>query len=227
VAFVDGLLSDAAFVEDVARFTALIDPHGASNALGQCLIKLAAPGVPDFYQGAEVWHQRLVDPDNRGPVDFAALRGRLGRLREDPRPAGERASALLDRYVDGDIKLLVTACGLDLRRKNAALFAEGDYVPLEGEPHALAFARTRPGSAPVLALATRLPRTLLVASELEHAQFCVGAVWRGRRIRMPRVLAGDYEDVLTGETVAVNEHLPLERAFARLPIALLRRRGPA
>lgn len=218
VAFVEGMLVDDEFVTDVVAFCRELDPHGASNSLVQVLLKLAAPGVPDFYQGSEVWHQRLVDPDNRVPIDLNALRGRLHRLREDARPKAARARDALTRFEDGDIKLLLTAEGLLLRRNASRLFLQGGYVALAADDHALAFARTLEREV-VIAVGARLPRTLLAGKRA----FATGAHFEERRLRLPRSLHGAYEDVVTGARVFLEESTPLAVVLAELPVALLRR----
>lgn len=217
-AFVDGMTRDAAFVEDVVAFTKRLDPHGASNALTQTVLKLLAPGIPDFYQGSEAWHLRLVDPDNRVPVDFSELKGRLKNLREDGRSKKERATFCLENYATGDIKLLLTSEGLALRRAMPRLFANGNYLPLESDAHAIAFARTFEGQA-VIGIGTRLPFRLLDGEN----GFASGAKVRSRRLRVPRSLIGDYTDILTGESVTIEESTPLERVLSNLPFAILRR----
>ncbi len=119
------------------------------NALAQTLLKLTCPGVPDIYQGQELWDLSLVDPDNRRPVDFE-LRERT--LTEIERRLAEESKAslarsLLDGWEDGAIKMYLTHTVLDLRRRYPELFLEGDYVPLrvggEGSDRVVAFARVR------------------------------------------------------------------------------------
>ena len=105
--------------------------HGALNSLSQLLLKIASPGVPDFYQGTELWDFSLVDPDNRRPVEF---RKRVRLLKDikkrESKNPGALISELLAGWEDGLIKLYVTYKALDFRRKHRDLFLEGDYVPL-------------------------------------------------------------------------------------------------
>ncbi len=124
-AFVEGVLSDPAFVSDLEAFvTPLIEP-GRINALSQTLIKLTAPGIPDLYQGTELWNLSLVDPDNRRPVDFALRRALLDELtRLSPED-------ILTRMDEGLPKLWVIRQVLHLRRRRPALFGPaGAYRPL-------------------------------------------------------------------------------------------------
>jgi (1->4)-alpha-D-glucan 1-alpha-D-glucosylmutase len=157
----------AGFLESFRPFATRVARAGAVNSLAQLVLKLASPGVPDFYQGSELWDLNLVDPDNRAPVDFALRRRLLEGL--EPVLSGsaphrsELARALLDRWEDGAIKLYVTACGLRLRRERPAPFRDADYLPLrvsgEAAPHVVALARVA-GDDAVLAIAPRLVATL-------------------------------------------------------------------
>src|SRR5262249_22105388 len=126
------------------RFTGRITPYGWSNSLGQKLIQLTMPGVPDTYQGTELWDNSLVDPDNRRPVDFAARRELLAPLDEGwlPRVAGAGAA-----------RLRVPGGALGWGRAGPELFASS--TPIEAGEHVVAFDR---GGA--VTVATRLPLTL-------------------------------------------------------------------
>jgi (1->4)-alpha-D-glucan 1-alpha-D-glucosylmutase len=142
---VDRIYDDPALAGEVAGFAESITPPGWSNALGQKVVQLAMPGVPDVYQGTELWDLSLVDPDNRRPVDFAARRELLARIDDGWLPPVDATGAA---------KLLVTSRTLRLRRRRPELF--GGYRPIFAEgrvgEHALAFDR---GGA--VAVATRLP----------------------------------------------------------------------
>jgi (1->4)-alpha-D-glucan 1-alpha-D-glucosylmutase len=152
--FVDACLAGAGAARFLPSFLGFLDraaPIGMVNGLAQAALKIGSPGVPDFYQGTELWDHSLVDPDNRRPVDFAVRARMLAEL--EPiftAPAGERRRALaelLENWTDGRAKLFLTACGLRRRREDPELFLEGAYVPLASEgKHAekvVAFARTR------------------------------------------------------------------------------------
>ncbi|KAA5607340.1 malto-oligosyltrehalose synthase [Roseospira marina] len=124
--FVRGVLSanvGGAFVADMAAFVARLAPAGIVNALAQTTLRLTVPGVPDLYQGTDLWDFSLVDPDNRRPVDFVA---RARWLAEGARP-----SERMETWRDGRVKQALIAALLDLRTSNPNLFAFGDYVPLE------------------------------------------------------------------------------------------------
>ncbi len=144
------VLADEELAADVAGFVALVRPPGWSNSLGQKLVQLTMPGVPDLYQGSELWDLSLVDPDNRRPVDFAQRRELLARIDAGWQP---------DVDESGAAKLLVVTRALRLRRDRPDLF--DGYRPLwavgPGAGHVVAFAR---GGGRLVAVATRLPLTL-------------------------------------------------------------------
>ena len=184
---------------------------GLYNALSQLLLKLCSPGVPDFYQGQEIWDFSLVDPDSRRPVDYALRRKMLARLRKDvgrnDRYLLSLAGELARNPRDPQIKLLVTWRALQFRRQHAALFHHGEYVPLqvEGEKaaHVCAFARRLPASPEAaakiaVAVAPRLIAQLTPATDSLPAA-AVGTVGLGRHAdRSRRQLAGDAQKHLYG-----------------------------
>lgn len=204
------------FVSAFLPFQARIAERGVVNSLAQVALKLAAPGVPDIFQGSELWNLRLVDPDNREPIDFERSRELLHQLeawldvetlqppptghpqpdtRNPKPPAGaDRLAAIedmLDHWIDGRIKLFLTAACLRWRRPNHDLFATGDYVPLDTETGdttpagIVAFCRRSAHSVVLVAV----PRfCALLSSELRRLP--VGPdVWRTARILLPRELA--------------------------------------
>lgn len=202
--------------EEVAGFAARLAPAGAVNGLAQVVLRAAAPGVPDLYQGCEFWDFSLVDPDNRRPVDWAA---REAALAQAAPPA-----ALLPEWRDGRVKQAVLARALALRAAEPRLFAEGGYQPLAAEgpraQHVLAFARMLRGGGTVIAVVTRLPAALLGTSGLP---LVAEEEWSGTELRLPRESgARRLRDALTGAVLdAPGEALPVGRLLARLPVALL------
>jgi isoamylase len=212
--FVRLLFDTESFVDDARRFSELIAPYGALNGLASCLLRHASPGIPDTYQGAELWHQCLVDPDNRRPVDYALRRKLLAEL--DAR-AGERhalARELLESFEDGRIKLYVIHRALRARRALPELFLRGDYEPLDAGEHVVAFTRSFESSK-LLCAVPRLPYGITGGSRA----FPLGDVWRDARLEVRH--AGRYENVLTGETFDVRGTLALAELFREFPLALL------
>jgi (1->4)-alpha-D-glucan 1-alpha-D-glucosylmutase len=212
-AFVRGMLGDDVFVASICALSARLSSFGASNALAQVVLKVASPGVADTYQGNEVFHQSLVDPDNRRPVDFASLSSRLERLRH---PQGDRQAfvqSLLSRYADGDVKLYVVHRALTLRRRRSAIFVGGTYRPIDGGEHVVAFGREASGQSIVCAavrFAFRRTRG--------DALWATGRIWGDETTQLP---SGRYRDYFTGAVLEVTSSVRLADLFASLPVALL------
>ena len=202
------------------------------NSLAQTTLKFGSPGVPDIYQGTELWELSLVDPDNRRPVDFE-LRARLLDDVDRTLQAGhgerrERLGEYLREWRDARIKLLLTAAGLRLRRELPAVFLDGDYVPLATEisvkADVVAFARTHEGAA-VLFVAPRLTAPLVSA---EQPVPLGGDAWKTSRVLLPPELAGrTFRHALSGTeirpTVAESKAwLFVGQIFEHVPVGILR-----
>ena len=217
------------FLQDFAAFHEPIARLGMVNSLAQTLLKTTAPGVPDFYQGTELWDFSLVDPDNRRPVDFE-MRHRLLINLQERIAAGDVARLsreLLEHWEDGRIKLFTTQRALDCRRRLRELFHSGDYVPLPARGAApdrlVAFARHR-GTVTVLVVLPRLMRSLTDGG----AHLPIGAaVWRDTRLLLPREIPDQvYRNCFTGALLrsqAAEEGPALlgREILADFPVALL------
>ncbi len=206
------------FRREVQALVDRIALHGAANSLAQMLLKCTAPGVPDVYQGTEVWRFDLVDPDNRRPVDFARLEGVSRALTEMvAHPASEHVRVLLHAWRDGRIKQYVLMAALACRARQPALGSGYEALPVVGR-HAssvLAFRRSAPGSQ-VISIVTRWPARLVQPDQLP-----VGSLWGDTAIEIG---ARDraWTCALTGARLApVNGRIRLAEALAVLPLALL------
>ncbi|MDI6710280.1 MAG: malto-oligosyltrehalose synthase [Bacillota bacterium] len=218
------------FLDDFREFQRVTAFYGALNSLAQVLLKAASPGVPDFYQGTELWNLSLVDPDNRRPVDFG-LRARLLASLMEEEALGRRAlvEKLLSGWDDGRVKLYVTYKALAFRRAHAALFAEGEYIPLDaagpaGE-HVCAFAR-RHGDGWALVAVPRLAARLRLrgvpgSGGLPETAFPLGeAAWGDTALLLPEGAPGRWHNIFTGEKVA-GECLRVADLLRHFPVALL------
>ena len=228
--FIDLLLqpsSGGPFIAELRRFVAGIAVPGICNSLAQVVLKVTAPGVPDIYQGNELWDLSLVDPDNRRPVDFAARRELLSEVTaHGDAELAEIYRTSLRRPADGRVKLLVTTRALHHRRRHRALYDTGGYLALgvEGDHprNVVAFARTLDGAAPALTVVGRLFASIASAGDLP-----IGEAWGDTRLLLPSGLPRSrYRDVLTGSLVAVDAShgapaLRLAHTFANLPVAIL------
>jgi (1->4)-alpha-D-glucan 1-alpha-D-glucosylmutase len=199
----------------VKSFVDRIAPAGAANALAQTLLKLTLPGVPDVYQGAELWNLSLVDPDNRRPVDYAARRTLLERDGALP--------DLLDDWRSGAVKQRLVARVLELRRAWPALFTDGDYRPLEvagGESRRVfAFARTLGSVAAVVAV----PRLAMPLLEESGRPSLAADAWGDTRVLLPPELQDRSWRPVVGEAGAgLSEgRLPVSQLFGGFPGCLL------
>ena len=208
--YLDRALHEDLFMADVAAFSARLDPYGASNALAQTLLRLCSPGVPDTYQGSELWSQSFVDPDNRSPVDFATRRRLLQELNgKDARDC----TGLLSRFRSGELKLLCTATALRLRRAMPDLFLRGDYDALSAGENVVAFVRSR-GEQKLVLVVPRLPWKLTGGD----GRWPIGPVWRDHRTPLPR---GRYQNALNGALLESEGSVPTAMVLADLPVALL------
>jgi (1->4)-alpha-D-glucan 1-alpha-D-glucosylmutase len=223
-AFVDMLMAEfgrEGLAEAVADFAERVAPHGALNSLTQLLMRMTAPGVPDTYQGTELWSFTLVDPDNRRPVDFAERQRILAELRDlAASPTAESVRELLDGWPDGRIKLLFTTLALRCRARHADTFDRGRCSPLQATGreagHVVAYSRELDGDA----CAVVLPRwTTRLADRSVHATG--SAAWGDTAVALPATHAA-WHNVLTGERFAADGgRVALANLFATVPFALL------
>lgn len=225
--FVAALFDDREFLAQMGRF---VGDHvalpGAVNSLAAVALKMVAPGVPDLYQGSELWDFSLVDPDNRRPVDWQARRQALAGLQQQAQadPTG-LADRLRRRWRDGRVKLLVTWQALELRRRHPSVFRDGDYRPLDAVgTHAdrvVAFAR-RHRDRWVAVLVPRLPAGLA-----GPRRWPVGEVWATTQVRLPPTVRPQVAEQLTGRSLTVRDGwVRTAEALAHLPVALLHAPAP-
>jgi (1->4)-alpha-D-glucan 1-alpha-D-glucosylmutase len=216
------------FPVEVADLARRMARFGFLNSLAQTLCKLTAPGVPDVYQGNEIWDDSLVDPDNRRPVDYELRRRLLAEVKTWS--TREQLQTGLAALEDGRCKLYVMFKTLELRRADDALFREGAYVPLpvsgEHAQHVLAYAR-KAGDRFAISAVPRLSARLL---GLREALPLGAEVWGDTRIDIPQRLhvseAVPLRNVFTGESIVLarddeGAHLPAASVFSTFPVALL------
>jgi len=219
---------DKRFLMDFIAFHPRVARPGMVNSLAQTLLKITAPGVPDFYQGTELWDFSLVDPDNRRPVDFSSRMALLNGLRERIVEGDLAALAreLVAHWEDGRIKMYTTHRALHCRRQSAELFQAGDYTPLQtagaSAHRVVAFARRR-ATRVVLTVVPRLTAALTDGG----TRLPLGPeVWQDTCVELPRDLpAAAYTNLFTGATVKApaddDRRLRVSDLLADLPIALM------
>jgi (1->4)-alpha-D-glucan 1-alpha-D-glucosylmutase len=203
--FVRAMAGDPDVVAEIAGVLDSMTPEWQMLSLSQTLIKLTAPGVPDIYQGSELWDLRLVDPDNRTPVDYDTRR-RL--LREG---SGPERGAFMSRLDEGAPKLRLIAAALAVRARNAKAFGrDAGYqrvaVTGSGADHAICFARTHAGEPVTVTIALRRPMLLREG-------------WHETTVQLPH---GPWRDAVTGRDVGGGDQR-MATLLEHAPVALLER----
>ena len=220
--FIRQLLSSPKFLESFAALQQKAAFFGMLNSLSQTVLKLTVPGVPDFYQGNELWQFNLVDPDNRRQVDYSERQKALAALHSaecTPLCADQLTSAMQD----GRIKMLVIRKALSLRQMHPELFLHGDYVPLQvtgaQAVHAVAFARTFEDRAVVVVV----PRLSLKLTGGAQRLPTGSGIWRETALELPARPSGNLCNVFTRKRVPLenNRNLKLSSVLEDFPVAIL------
>ena len=217
---------ESPFVDSLRSLLPQLQIFGAVNSLAQVVLKSAVPGIPDFYQGNELWELSLVDPDNRRPVDFEQRAGYLHALLALSEQEGPSAVCreVLSNLADGRAKLWTTHRTLQLRQQEHAIFRRGEYIPLEvaGEhqENIIAFLRRDPASQrSVLAVMPRFACSLMRGK----TELPLKDAWGKDQLRIPLPPGTRFTNFFSGESVMVTEDqtLPLSALLNIFPVALL------
>ncbi len=229
ITFLESILDDAGkndFLEDFLKTQTRQAYYGAINSLSQVLLKIGSPGVPDFYQGTELWDFSLVDPDNRRPVDFQKrIRLLKGLKRQESRSLKTLIPELLSHWEDGRVKLYTTYKALNFRKEHQDLFLEGEYLPVScsgaRKANVLAFSRHR-GDQWALIVVPRFTVKMVAPGEPPPGK----KVWGESVLDLHHEAPASWTNVFTGDilnTSATSKPrvLPLRRIFSRFPVALL------
>jgi (1->4)-alpha-D-glucan 1-alpha-D-glucosylmutase len=202
--------SDIRFAAECAVFVSSLVPATMVASIAQTVLKLTAPGVPDIYQGCELWDHSLVDPDNRRPVDYTGRRQMLARVKADP-------AAALTSWDDGAVKLYVTWRALQLRAHHRETFLNGGYAPLETTgthgDRIVAFARDS-----IVTVIPRLVANLIVPDAAgPHVRFT------HELLHLPRNAATRYQNIFTGDIIVPERDgtIAIANILDRFPVAIL------
>ena len=227
--FLEKVFADCSnpFLNDFKQFHRKIAFFGRLNGLAQILLKMTSPGVPDFYQGTELWDLNLVDPDNRRPVDYNIGRGLLAELKAQvvQTSASKFHSDLLNDDQIGRSKLYLIWRVLEFRNRHRGIFDGGTYVPLaiEGtkKEHVSAFARVLQNETVVVVV----PR--LVAGLLKEQRLPLGSeVWEDTRLQLPG--AGQFSNLFSGQNLdGSQKELPIGQILSEFPVGVLTRISPS
>lgn len=209
------------FLTEFRVFQRKVQHYGVFNSLSQILLKMTAPGVPDLYQGTELWDLSLVDPDNRRPVDYK-LRSRYLRAikkawAKDPL---DLLQTLLEKPEDGRVKLFLIYQLLQARQQFMEVFQRGDYQKLTVigslQDHVVAFTRTW-GNHTAIAIAPRFFTSIVSETELPLGE----QVWHETRLSLPPGSPSHWCDLISGQTLNSQDALFLRDTLAHFPVALL------
>jgi (1->4)-alpha-D-glucan 1-alpha-D-glucosylmutase len=208
--------------EEFQKFTSL---YGMLNGLSQTLLKATCPGVPDCYQGSELWDSRLVDPDNRGTIDFERRRELAAALRETYESQnGENIEQMLATWQDGLVKMHVLTRALGARNANPDLFLDGEYIPIEiqgqHKGRVIAFARKNDRDW-VISVSLRCVASVQapITGPVERNEF-----WKRTELMLPNGAPKNWENTLAGGATAMSsttDRLNVGAAFEGFPLALL------
>jgi (1->4)-alpha-D-glucan 1-alpha-D-glucosylmutase len=214
IQFLNQILRDHSFLDDFLPFQKKLAYYGFYNTLSQTLLKITCPGVPDFYQGSELWNLSMVDPDNRLPIDYQKRKNFLEEVSKSASPEG-----LLENYPTGKAKLYLIIRALQVRRRLKALFEQGTYVPLniEGElsEHIFAFMRVLGGNFVVVVV----PRFLVGLLEPQSEW---GIDWKDTEVKLPSDAPTKWKEAFTDSSIdVVSGRLPVGEVLGGFPVALL------
>jgi maltooligosyltrehalose synthase len=191
------------FLNSFLPFFSKISDYGMKISFGQLVMKFTCPGVPDIYQGTEMWDLSLVDPDNRRPVDYA-VRAQALDQRKTP-------DALWDVRSNGEIKLALLQRLNIIRNRYNDVLSDGDYLPvqLEGKhaQHAIAFIRRNKSTSLLVAVPLHLGRV---------------TQWEDTALLMPEMSASRWEDLINGGEVMCQNKLSLNDAFQKFPALIIK-----
>ena len=215
ISYVEEILREEnRFLKEFVPFQRKVSHYGIFNSLSQTLIKITSPGVPDFYQGTELWDLNLVDPDNRMPVDFEK---RISLLRDIMNTSYKE---LLATREDGRIKLFLINRALQARKERADVFQKGSYIPIEAggrfKEHVVAFARNH-GDGWTITIAQRHLTALIKERELPIGR----QVWEDTHILLPKGVPALWKDAITTQVIEGMETLLIGDVLEHFPVALL------
>ena len=223
LAFVDAILDprdDNLFLKSFLPFQKMVAAYGIWNSLCQVLLRITSPGVPDFYQGTELWDLNLVDPDNRRPVDFSIRQAILGEVLRDSSGHQSFLSGLLAARTDGRIQFYLTCTALRARKRLKEVFQQGAYLPLraggEFKDHIVAFARRHRKSWAIVVTPRFLTR-LVTPSEIPIGE----GVWHDTHLLVRQGMPQSWVNLLTGEMVPTSGKLLMGDVLEDSPVALL------
>ena len=214
--FLEQLIKNEDFLQSFGKFHSKVAAYGAIKSLSQSLLKITAPGIPDVYQGTELWDLSYVDPDNRRPVDYPLRKQFLKEISSEPDP--DLLKSLKQDYKSGKIKMFSIHRALKARKQFPEVFEKGDYLPLEvtgrNSKSLIAFARKFQEKVVITVVPT------LVTSFFDEQLQLRNDTINDLKVLIPEELSGSFKNEFTGRSFS-SEELDLNTIFADFPVALL------
>ena len=208
--FIKRIISNREFIGSVTELLKVILPYANANAIGQMLIKITAPGIPDVYQGCEQWDLSYVDPDNRRAVDYQIRRQFLDQIREKDKSDPSTVFSFLDKYREQGVeKFFVGMKALNFRRSHNKIFTHGEYLPLDvtgRQPVACAYVRRYQDECVLIIVPLALAAT---------------NGWSDESILLPASLAGRWTNIFTGKVSDMSDHVSLGEILSEFPLGFL------
>jgi (1->4)-alpha-D-glucan 1-alpha-D-glucosylmutase len=224
ISFIEKILQPSKeneFLKTFSPFQKKIAYYGIFNSLSQTLVKITSPGVPDFYQGTELWDLNLVDPDNRRPVDFKKRELFLQNIKErEKHDIIGFMSELFSKKEDGKIKLFLIYKALQARKERSELFQEGSYIPIEVngkfKNNIVAYARTHQ-NAWTLTIVPRFFTALINEGELPFGEH----IWGDTYISLPEGAPSSWKDTITEQVITAKEKMSVCDVLKYFSVSLL------
>ncbi len=214
LSFIDGLFVNVRFTQSFLEFSRMVSYYGMLNSLSQLTLRFACPGVPDIYQGAELWDLSFVDPDNRRPVDYGARIRLLEKTQKEKDPA-----ALYDSYPEGGVKMYAAHKLLKMRADSGELFTAGEYAGLKTagsfRNNILAFGRKIKGAAAIVVV----PRFFTDVCGVDEKPF--GDRWKDTVVETEKRFYGVYKDVFTGKEMEIKGKVQISEILKNFSAAVL------
>lgn len=205
------------FLQSLIPFAKKVLQHASIYSLAQTVIKITAPGIPDIYQGCELWDLSFVDPDNRRPIDYTHRKEILSQIIEKEKEGNKALIGFVkDRWQEGYEKMFVTWKLLQYRKNNPTLFLQGEYIPIDisgKEVEAIAFARRHEGRQVVIVVPLGIGNRFINRNTLIKK-------WNGS-LELPVSVPGKWRNIFTGESFISGGQLALQDIFQIFPIAVL------
>ncbi|MBV9385859.1 MAG: malto-oligosyltrehalose synthase [Chroococcidiopsidaceae cyanobacterium CP_BM_ER_R8_30] len=224
IAFVEAVLhhtENNQFLQELRSFHQRVADYGIFNSLSQTLLKMTSPGIPDFYQGSELWDLSFVDPDNRRPVNFEQRTSFLKDIKHKAQTdISSLMSELLSTRADGRIKLFLISRVLEARKQNLAIFEKGDYQPLEVvgkfKDHIVAFAKGDDQNI-AITIAPRLLTSLVQPGEYPLTE----KVWDDTQVKLSEGMPSEWQEAIAAQSLKSDGVISVGAALQHFPVALL------